>query len=102
MMTVRRAIAMAAGFMLAFGLLMSGSAEAQQSPETTVEVEEEEVTRTTQAASPPEVRGDVVSRPLPRTGTDLNGTAMFGGALTIVGVALALGARRRRNSFESV
>lgn len=49
----------------------------------------------------PEVLGDVVSRPLPRTGSDLNGTALFGGALTVVGVALALGARRRRTAFEA-
>ena len=48
----------------------------------------------------PEVKGDVVSRPLPRTGNDIGGTAIFGGALTVLGVALALGARKRRNSFD--
>lgn len=47
-----------------------------------------------------EVQGDVVSRPLPRTGNDLGGTALAGGALTVVGIALALGARKRRNAFE--
>ena len=46
------------------------------------------------------VAGDVVSRPLPRTGNEIGGTALFGGALTVLGVALALGARKRRNSFD--
>ncbi len=50
--------------------------------------------------APQAVKGDVVSRPLPRTGNDIGGTALFGGALTVLGVALALGARKRRNSFE--
>lgn len=48
----------------------------------------------------PQVQGDVVSRPLPRTGSDLNGTAVAGAALTMLGIALALGARKRRNAFE--
>lgn len=48
----------------------------------------------------PEVKGDVVSRPLARTGNDTGGTAIFGGALTVLGIALALGARKRRNSFD--
>lgn len=46
------------------------------------------------------VAGDVVTRPLPRTGNEIGGTALFGGALTVLGVALALGARKRRNSFD--
>lgn len=48
----------------------------------------------------PDVEGDVVSRPLPRTGSELNGTAMFGAALTVAGVGLALAARKRRNAYE--
>lgn len=66
----------------------------------TTEVDQlpEEVVPTTQARTA--VSGDVVSRPLPRTGNDISGTAIFGGALTILGVALALGARKRRNSFD--
>lgn len=60
-------------------------------------VEPDEVVPTTQ---PPAVKGDVVSRPLPRTGNDIGGTALFGGALTVLGIALALGARKRRNSFD--
>lgn len=52
---------------------------------------------TTQAAA---VAGDVIRRPLPRTGNDIGGTALFGGALTVLGIALALGARKRRNSFD--
>lgn len=59
----------------------------------------EETTTTTAAA---EVAGDVVTRPLPRTGSDLGGPAILGGALTLTGIVLALGARRRRNSFENV
>ena len=53
-------------------------------------------------AAPATVKGDVVSRPLPRTGNDIGGTALFGGALTVLGIALALGARKRRNSFDGV
>jgi LPXTG-motif cell wall-anchored protein len=90
---MRRVIVVLAGFTLAFGLLMAGPADAQQSPATVLS---EQVDRTPQ----PEVRGEVVSRPLPRTGSDLNGTALFGGALTMVGIGLALEARRRRNAFE--
>lgn len=66
---------------------------------TTTEIAPESVVPTTAAAA---VAGDVVSRPLPRTGNDIGGTALFGGALTILGVALALGARKRRNSFDGV
>lgn len=51
-------------------------------------------------AQGPAVSGDVVSRPLPRTGNDIGGTAIFGGALTVLGIALAFGARKRRNSFD--
>jgi LPXTG-motif cell wall-anchored protein len=123
---VRRAIAVIAGLLLAIGGFMAGVAAAQQSPDTipttttttsttSTSVLPDEVTTTTTTTTEPEettttaavpdtapqVSGDVVSRPLPRTGSDLNGTALFGGALTIVGIALALGARRRRNSFES-
>jgi LPXTG-motif cell wall-anchored protein len=65
-----------------------------------VEVEDEEVTRTTAAERAPQVAGVQTQRPLPRTGNDIGGTALFGGALTILGVALALGARKRRHSFE--
>jgi LPXTG-motif cell wall-anchored protein len=64
------------------------------------EVVNETPTEQAQAQAKPEVRGDVVSRPLPRTGNDIGGTAIFGGALTVLGVALALGARKRRNSFD--
>lgn len=68
---------------------------------TTTEVEPDEVipTTTTEAQA---VAGVVTRRPLPRTGNDIGGTAIFGGALTVLGVALALGARKRRNSFEGV
>lgn len=62
---------------------------------TTTAVAPEQVTPTTE-----QVMGDVVTRPLPRTGSDLNGTALFGGALTVLGIALALGARRRRNALD--
>lgn len=96
-MLKRRAIAGILGLLLVITSI--GTASAQTSPPevlgTTTVVEQ---VVTTQAA---EVRGDVVSRPLPRTGNDIGGTALFGGALTVLGVALALGARRRRNSFES-
>lgn len=70
-----------------------------EAPTTTTSVLPDEVVPPTQP--PPAVKGDVVSRPLPRTGNDIGGTAVFGGALTVLGIALALGARRRRNSFES-
>lgn len=63
---------------------------------TTTAVEPDAVTRPTTE----EVLGAVTRRPLPRTGNDIGGTALFGGALTVLGVALALGARRRRNSFD--
>lgn len=122
---VRRAIAAIAGLCLV-SLLVVGTAAAQQSPiitttttttttsttstsvlpneETTTTTTTTEAPTTTTTAAPTttaEVAGDVVVRPLPRTGSDLGGTAIFGGALTILGIALALGARRRRNSFES-
>ena len=75
--------------------------EAEETTTTTVAGDEE--TTTTAAAAPDQdVRGDVVSRPLPRTGNDIGGTALFGGALTVLGIALALGARKRRNSFDGV
>jgi LPXTG-motif cell wall-anchored protein len=48
----------------------------------------------------PQVQGDVVTRPLPRTGSELNGTAIAGAALTVAGVGIALAARRRRNAYE--
>lgn len=67
-----------------------------EAPTTTVAVEPDQVTPPTTE----QVMGDVVRRPLPRTGSDLNGTAVFGGAMTILGIALALGARRRRNAFD--
>lgn len=95
-MLKRRAIAGILGLLLVIGGM--GTASAQTSPPevlgTTTVVE------TTQPA--PEVKGEVVSRPLPRTGNDIGGTAIFGGALTVLGVALALGARKRRHSFEGV
>lgn len=67
-----------------------------EAPTTTEAVEPDQVTPPTTE----QVMGDVVRRPLPRTGSDLNGTAVFGGAMTILGIALALGARRRRNAFD--
>lgn len=74
---------------------------------TTTEPDETTTTETTIDALPdevtpdePAVEGDVVSRPLPRTGSELDGTALAGGALTIAGVALALAARKRRSSYE--
>lgn len=125
---VRRAIAAIAGVCLV-SVLVVGTAAAQQSPiitttttttttstttsttstsvlpneeTTTTTTTEAPTTTTTQApTTTAEVAGDVIVRPLPRTGSDLGGTAIFGGALTILGIALALGARRRRNSFES-
>jgi LPXTG-motif cell wall-anchored protein len=74
-------------------------------PPTSEVLSDEETPPPSAAPAPPsppapEVQGDVVSRPLPRTGNDIGGTALFGGALTVLGVALALGARKRRNSFE--
>lgn len=69
---------------------------------TTTEVEPEEVISTTTTTEAAVVAGDVVRRPLPRTGNDIGGTAIFGGALTILGVGLALTARKRRNSFDGV
>jgi LPXTG-motif cell wall-anchored protein len=50
----------------------------------------------------PQVAGVQVQRPLPRTGNDIGPTAILGLALTGAGVALALGARKRRNSFDGV
>lgn len=126
--TMRRTIAVAAGLLaLAVLAFLPSTASAQYvppptlPPETTTtavlpdeettttttpsttettEVDQlpEEVVRTTQA--PTAVKGDVVSRPLPRTGNDIGGTALFGGVLTVLGIALALGARKRRNSFD--
>lgn len=105
---VRRVIAVVAGIVLVGLLAVSPTAAQTEDPDadtqspTTVEVEGESTLPppTTAAAPQPEVKGDVVSRPLPRTGSDLNGTALFGGVLTVVGIALALGARRRRNAFD--
>ena len=81
-----------------------GTAAAQTSPpsvlDSTTVPDVEEVTTVAPAQQPAAVAGDVVRRPLPRTGNDIGGTALFGGALTVLGVALALGARKRRNSFE--
>jgi LPXTG-motif cell wall-anchored protein len=74
-----------------------------EAPATTEPTETTDVSQLPEEVTPPpeeEVKGDVVSRPLPRTGNDISGTAIFGGALTILGVVLALGARKRRNSFD--
>jgi LPXTG-motif cell wall-anchored protein len=121
---MRRTIAMGAGLLVLVALaLLPSTASAQYIPPPTIETtttsvlpnEETTTTTTTEpeettttAVEPDEVvpptteqvMGDVVRRPLPRTGGDLNGTAVFGGALTILGIALALGARRRRNAYE--
>ncbi len=108
----RRVIAAIAGALL-FSLLLVAPVAAQvdeepaaESPAVTVLPDEE--TPTTEAptttATPTtvatEVAGDVVTRPLPRTGGELGGAAFLGGALTLGGIVLAFGARRRRNSFE--
>lgn len=72
--------------------------------EPTTTTTEAPTTTTTEAPAPTtteQVLGDVVTRPLPRTGSDLNGTALFGGAMTLLGIALALGARRRRNAYDA-
>lgn len=74
-------------------------------PEETTTTEAEETTTTavlpdSVVPTTAQVKGDVVSRPLPRTGSDLNGTAIAGGALTIAGIGIALTARRRRNAYE--
>lgn len=90
---VRRLLTLVAGLLLA-SILLIGTASAQQSPGPTVLPD----SPTTQPA--PQVAGVQVTRPLPRTGSDLGGAAILGGALTITGVALAMGARHRRNSFE--
>lgn len=68
-------------------------------PTTSTTVQGDSVVPSTTAKGPA-VSGDVVSRPLPRTGSELNGTAMFGGALTVLGIGLALAARKRRNAYE--
>lgn len=128
--TMRRTIAVAAGLLaLAVLAFLPSTASAQYVPPptlppettTTAVLPDEETTTTTEAPTtteettttavapeqvvpttqaPPAVKGDVVSRPLPRTGNDIGGTALFGGALTVLGIALALGARKRRNSFD--
>ena len=128
---MRRAIAVAAGLLL-ISVLAIGTAAAQegQSPIITItttttsttttsttstsvlpneETTTTSTTTTTEAptttTTPPttaQVAGDVIVRPLPRTGSDLSGAAVFGAALTVTGIALALGARRRRNSFDNV
>jgi LPXTG-motif cell wall-anchored protein len=69
--------------------------------ETPTETETEAVQGVTVDRTP-QVAGVQTQRPLPRTGNDIGGTALFGGALTVLGVALALGARKRRNSFDGV
>ena len=101
---VRRTLVAAVALLL-MTILFIGTAAAQQSPP---EVLPDEETPTTLAPPPtpavtpdrPEVAGDVVTRrPLPRTGGDLSGAALFGGALTITGVAFAATARHRRNSY---
>jgi len=126
---MRRAIAAIAGLLVlvAVGFLTSPVGAQSPPPEipttttttttsttTTSVLPDEETTTTTTTTEAPtttttaaptttaEVAGDVIVRPLPRTGSDLGGTAIFGGALTVLGIALALGARRRRNSYESV
>jgi hypothetical protein len=90
---VRRIFAVLVGLLMVSVLYM-GTAGAQQSPGPEVLP-----TEVTQAA--PAVRGDVVTRPLPRTGNDLDGVALFGAALTVAGVTLAAGARQRRNRLET-
>lgn len=123
---MRRTIAVLAGLVLLAGLAMLPSTAGAQSPPptvaptsavptteaptttmgpTTIKPTEETVAPNVvvkpQPGKPaPQVQGDVVSRPLPRTGNEIGGTALFGGALTVLGVALALGARKRRNSFD--
>lgn len=127
---MRRTIAVAAGLLALVALAMLPStASAQYIPpptlpttttttpsttSTSVLPDEETTTTTTEAptttaeptttAAPTTqaavVAGDVIRRPLPRTGNDIGGTALFGGALTVLGIALALGARKRRNSFD--
>lgn len=71
-----------------------------------VEVEDEEVTRTTVTPATvdttPQVAGVQVQRPLPRTGNDIGPTAILGLALTGAGIVLALGARKRRTSLDGV
>lgn len=97
---VRRTLVAAVALLL-MTILFIGTASAQQSPPEVLP-DEETPTTLAPAVAPdrPEVAGDVVTRrPLPRTGNDLSGAALFGGALTITGVAFAATARHRRNSY---
>lgn len=58
------------------------------------------IAATTTTTETPIVAG-VTSRRLPLTGGDVSGTAVVGLALTGAGIALAVGARRRRAHAES-
>jgi hypothetical protein len=90
---VRRIFAVLVGLLMV-SMLYMGTAGAQQSPGP--EVLPAEITQPA-----PAVRGDVVRQPLPRTGNDLDGVALFGAALTVAGVTLAAGARQRRNRLQT-
>ena len=70
-------------------------------PSTTTTTTEPEETTTTTTTEAVEVAGKTVTRGLPRTGGDLGGPAIVGLALTGAGIALAVGARRRRKQYES-
>lgn len=72
---------------------------------TETETETETVTEVVQPVAvdrAPQVAGVQTQRPLPRTGNDIGGTVILGLALTGAGIALALGARKRRHSFDGV
>lgn len=72
--------------------------ETETPTETETETETETLTETVRPAT--QVAGVQTQRPLPRTGNEIGGTVILGLALTGAGVALALGARKRRNSLD--
>lgn len=83
-------------------LAVVGPAQAQETdPASPVTVLPDDETPTTVAPTTApviEVKDDTIS--LPRTGGELGGAAVAGAALTAVGVALAVGARKRRTSLD--
>ena len=98
---IRRVIAAAAA-VLALSFLLTTPVAAQESPAPTVQPDVVERTTTTTTTAPAvEVAGRTVTRGLPRTGGDIGGPAVIGLALTGAGIALAVGARRRRKQLES-
>jgi LPXTG-motif cell wall-anchored protein len=103
-MAKRRAVAGLGAMAAAVILLISGPAGAQ----TDDEVDPVEVVSPPEVAPtvlepaapqpPTQVEGVVQTQPLPRTGGDFGPEVLAGLALTGAGVALAVGARRRRKS----